>query len=308
LQRGFYWGAKLRIASFTSDKVALVWPITVLAFPVAMYGLSRSYIGDVVLSLARIGVDINKYRPELFRNFDDSIQVAIWILVFINAIFSFIRYQQRKTTTYFSSSPVFHISRLILFDLPLSYAVINTLLNWVDISIAVDGLLLDPSIKYPLIHQDLMYGLRETHDLILGYCFVLVILSLLPLVILYRERHERHGWIYRPLTYTGLLLAVLWGVLLVIHFGVRLEAINMGAIKQLDWNGIGTLTTDNIAPLQAYDVLKGLPRAFQFPIWIGYIFGARGLLIIYELYLLFNTQTEKQTCRSLIVNILERLK
>jgi hypothetical protein len=310
----FIAGGIQRWNEFKADSLSWAWPITILLIPTALYGLTRTGINNVVISLVKVGIPISAYRLPPYYWFGDNIQYIIWVISFVMAMEAFVRYSRYRTKlTWFSKSAVFHFTRVLLFDFVLSYFIINIFMLWLDFSTSFLRLLSDNSISYDIFNPDLMYGLKPAYDIVIGISFALVVISFLPTIMLIREKQEKYSFIYYYSIYTGLAVIFIFTGILIYYFNQRLQIIQAAALKNIV-DGIN-LNIKTVPPgmnlnqislgLQYYDLIKSLPNSFPIPFWFENILGFRVLVLIFEFLFLLSPKGEKRSMSEIIKRIIK---
>lgn len=316
LRKQFSIGSQSRLTEFHKDPLSWSWPAIVLLIPIAIYGISRGAIQESMSSLINASIIVTNYQLPWMISMGSYVQVIVWLLSLIISISSFYRYdQQRSKPTWFSKSKTFHLLRILLFDLILAYAVINTLILWLDYAITLYRILSDTTVSYNILYPDQMYGLEPAYKLILGLGFSLILFSLLPIVMILREKTERYSKIYSLLLYGGLVSAAVLISILVYKFDQRLHFIQQTALTEVVQSGnltiTGILHSSNLLSMLArmnyYSIIRDLPGAFPVPPWFQYLFSARLLLLAYEIYLLLSPQAETRTVKETIRRIIQKI-
>lgn len=294
--RIFKKGSVLRLAEYREDILWWLWPVTTLAFPLAIYGISRNLIENNIKTLRDLGINTEHYFV-----FDQNyVQFLILGIAISIGISTFFRYRHnRSERTWFSKSVFFHLSRIILFDIPLAYAIINTILLWLSFLLPIYKILLNHSFTYSPLQPDLMYGLSSIHSIVVGMGAVLIAFSFLPTVMLIREKNEKYNRMYYILWYGGLLIAtILFGVLMIL-FSNTLTSIQKNALAILsqqigELNQLGNTPENTQKLLSAYlwTNVSSLPTEFTFPTWIKSIFNIRLIVLIYEILKLITPPTK----------------
>lgn len=312
----FIEGGDQRILEFRQDKLSWSWPITVLAIPTIVYGMTRSVVSNTSEKLITLNLFDFNYRIWPFTLFDGWFQYILWLIAFIISMSTFYRYRrQRSTSIWFAKSFIFHLLRTLLFDFMLSYFILNTIVLWLDFSTALYRFLSDDAIIYPILHPDLMYGLKPVYEVVVRVSVILLVSSLLPTLMLIREKKEKYSWMYYPLFVGCLVVVIILGGILIYQFDQRLEANQVNALSEI-YDGINTalyklpVTADThlqlIAEYQHFSLVSMLPNGFNFPTWFAYVFGARILIIFYEAYLIM-VPSDGSKASDLIRRILEKL-
>jgi len=78
-----------------------------------------------------------------------------------------------------------------------------------------------------------MYGLSVTHKTINWISFALIMISLLPIFMMGRERGQKYGHLYKTALCSGLLLIIILNEILIYRFSQRLEDIQRNALISL---------------------------------------------------------------------------
>lgn len=310
----FNLGGQARLQEFKADTLSWLWPITVLAIPTYLYGFSYQIIIKTVEELANGGITLIDYRLTMpLFNWSENIQFIVWFVAIFTSLFTFWQYRNRplEERTWLSKSDIFHGSRIIFFNSVLSYMIITTMLIWSDFMYALYKMLGDDILHYEILHQDLMYGLRPAYEavIVLGLAFLAI--SLLPLIMLIRERSQRFSRGYYLLVYSGVIFVILSGAFVVIQFHIRLGMIQESALYQiistvdLEISEIITHKPEMLEGLWFYDLVSGLPGGFPVPRWLEFLFTARVVLIPYEIYTLFAAGGGKATLSDILRRVIE---
>lgn len=310
--RQFLKGGRNRCYLFIKDPIAKYWPLTVLAIPVLLYGTTHSIIRDTLEKSMQGGIDITKYRLPIFSSCSEDIQFIIWGIAIITNIPTFFRYRlPRSKPTFFSESIIFNSLNLIFFNIPLGYVIISLITMWCDFCASIYRLLLDNNVIYAYLNTDMMYGLRPTYDAVLGLSIGLIILSLLPTILIIRERKEKYSWTYYLGVYGGIFIILTFAIILISQFDTRLGLIKQNALLgalPADFR-IESLTEDKIplaiSNMLYYQILLNLPGNFPFPFWFEYVFGARGLIFIFELFRIISPKALMNPLVSIIKDIIK---
>lgn len=311
----FRMGGDQRRQEFRSDSLSWIWPITVLAIPTALFGVTRTVVKSVVADLIEAGVLIINYRILPFSWLGDRVQYLTWLISLLVAFITLWRYRRRRLTqTWFSRSIVFHVLRIVLFDTPLVYMIMNVALLWFDFAASLYRVLLDHSIAYTILHPDLMYGLQSAHKAVVGISLSLVLVSLLPTIMLLREKQETYSWIYYVVLYSSVLITFVLGGILIYQFDQRLEAIQQATLQVvLERVDLGTDAvtgggnpTQMTAGLQYYMLVSRLPGGFPVPSWFKYVFGVRILVLGYELYVILSSVTEQASLSEAVWRFIQK--
>jgi len=317
--RQYKHGAVARVHEFRSDPLSWSWPITVLALTTVLYGLTRSYIGNVVNDLAINNIYLLDYRPAVMVAANASIQYLMWIMAIGISISSFYRYYKaRSVPTWFSRSNMYSMSRCLIFNTPLTYMTFQVIFLWLAFSVTLYNLLSDDWLVYEPLAPDMLYGLKPAYDAILILSVFIIVFSSFSIVILWRERRQKYSWNYQLILLGGILSVLLITGFLVYHFDQRLGNIKENALstlfKQSPALGISNFVNTNLAResslvrLQAYYIIMQLPGGFPIPSWFSYIFSIRAILLLYEAYALLSVESNKQSFAELAREIIGKLK
>jgi hypothetical protein len=286
----FKSGGLSRWEIFKKDPIAFSWPFTVLAIPTALYGITHSTIINSISELQKSGINLTDFRLMVIQISDSYMQYVIWFFAIVLSVPTLFRYRhKRSVSTFFSDSLLFNSSRIFLFNIPLAYMIFTMIFLWLDYYTAVFRMLSRRIGTINPLNQDLMYGLSSVYDTLIGMSFVLLVLSLLPSVILFRERKEKYSWQYKTGIYSGIVLVMLLIVIIFIQFDNRLEIIKTNALAELLKNFPNTMDMAQVdvsqlnVNLNYYLVLMNLPDNVPIPFWFEYMFGARLFLLLYEL-------------------------
>ena len=287
---------KNRVKEYWSDPIAVIYSFTILLLPTWFYGLSHKIINNKVHELNLAGIYLFKNRAPVFSLNQFRIQyfiLAISIIIVVSTIF---RYQMRSKKTWFSESLGFHIFRSVTFDIFQSYIIINIIVMWFDFFLSFFRVLENENMKYQILFPDQFYGLKPAYDLLILVDVVLVILSLLPIIMLFREKQQKYSWIYYCLIYGGLLSILILNIILVNKFNYRIEMIQYNEYYKINDNI--DLTFENILDSNNYNnvnpvlqyilIINELPDSISFPQWFEYLLSLRLLLFLYELFILIN--------------------
>ena len=304
----FKSGGASQWLEFRKDPISITWPLTILAIPTLLYGLTHTVVDSTVLGTSQAGIDLANYRIPFFTKVDDRIPFILIGIAFLTSVSTFIRYRyQRSQATFFSKSAGFNFSRAMLFDLPLAFMVLSIILVWLDYSTALFWTLSDDQIIYNPLNKDLMYGLEAVYRSVIGLSFALIVLSLLPSVMIIREKEEKYSWMYKAGIYAGIFAVLLLVASLAYRFDQRLGTIKQETLQaelsdiRLDWEGLDAEQLNGLAArLQYVQYLMALPGHFEFPSWLQFIFSARSTLFVFELLLLVSPAVRERPWMKMI--------
>lgn len=307
----FRKGAQKKYKQFLQDPISISWPLTVLFIPTILYGITHQVITHTLSSSFDGGIDIIRYRTLLFSNNSTNLQYYVWGIIIFSTLPTFFRYRYgRNTKVFFSESIFFNFSRLLLFNIPIGYMVSSVVIMWIDFSIAIYKLLLDTKQEYVILHPDSMYGLKPIYDTVILMGFGLIIISLLPSVLLIREKGQNYRWMYYLGMYGGLLTVIVLVGILIYQFDLRLGVIKQSALAQvvpIDYCFDCLKNIDNIntqLKFLYYELILTLPGSFPIPFWFEYVIGARSLFLVYELFI-FTSPKSNRSFRETMVEILK---
>ncbi|HSL44512.1 MAG TPA: hypothetical protein VK897_13835 [Anaerolineales bacterium] len=300
LVKQYNTGANERLQEFRSDRLSWLWPLTVLAIPTALYGLSHLVIEDAILSLSEIGIDIQAYQVVPLSQY---IQLILWPLSLYYGLRTFYRYQyERSTKNWFSKSALHNFLQSIVINTPLAYFILSLVVLWLHFSLSLYFLLSDDSVRYPILHPDLMYGLGKVYHTIIILIISIAVGSFLPTITLLREKGEKYKNNYYAFIYSGLVLLFVAIVSLVFRFDSRIAFIQQGALESVS----GSLNTINLldvgdyaaqatAYIYYFDLIKALPNDFPIPDWVNLIISVRSITLVYEIVKLVSPGTIEQS-------------
>ncbi len=310
-------GANALYSKFRNDPLSWIWPFTVLMIPVALYGITHLYIDEIIVELAKARIVLSDYYPFFLVRWNNIIQHLLWVLAGIISFLTIYRYHtQREGYTWFSTSLIFNSSRAIIFNLPLSYAFLSVIINWVLFSISLFMMLQDDVKKYTILYPDLMYGLKPAYEALLVLSSTILALSFLSVVVLYRERRQKYSKIYYLGLYGGILLVTLIIFSVIYQFDQRLGNIKENALYEIistvDLTLGGAVNEASngqiVNALHFYQIVLQLPGNFPIPPWVTYIFGVRTIVIIFELLVAFSPDVEQKTISKVVKTLLSKLE
>jgi hypothetical protein len=291
---------------FLADKLSWYWPISVLAIPTAIYGISRNLITNGVLSLEKIGVSFQSYI--VFPN-NGFVQFFLWALAIALGMRTFYRYQkERSKTTWFSKIWIFSFSRTLLFNIPLAYMVLNIIYIWIQYSFSLSTFLSSNEIIYPLFHSDLMYGLKTSYNTVVTMGLSLTLLSFLPTIMLVREKEQKYSKMYIILIYCGIFaMFVLLGIL-ISQFNQKLGQIQESALSflqaKINFHSVSNIET--IANLEYYSLISKLPGKFPIPAWFNILLSARTVALFFEVVRITSPAIFEANAIRILQKILEK--
>lgn len=303
----FLSGGIRRVQEFRSDYLSWLWPITVLAIPLGLYGITRYLVEMNIKSLSSIGIEILSYWV-----FPTSIYVQVWIffIITIVSLTTIYRYsRQRSKHTFFSKSTFYSTARVVLFNIPIGYAITNVALIIIGYSISLYRMLGDDLVVYDLFLADQMYGLRGAYDLILSFALISLLTSFLPTIILLREKKEKYSILYRLGIYLGIVVTFILIGILMHQFGRRLGNIQETALQSTDF--LSRLESgDDIQVLTAlsyYNVVANLPNNFPLPVWLSSFISIRTVILGYEILKLLALESKELSVADLLKSVMARL-
>lgn len=276
-------GSHLLLQEFFADKLSWSWPITTLAIPTAIYGISRGLTTSGILSLTKNGINFHDY---IMLPNNNQVQIFFWAFAVILGLRTFYRYQkERSGHTWFSKVWLFSFSRMFLFGFPLSYMILNIIYIWAQYSVSLFQIFSNDHIQYLIFHPDHMYGLGEVYKTVITMSVFLIVLSFLPSLMLIREKEQRYNKMYYFLIYSGIITLFLLLSLLIIKFDQRLGSIQSDALGKIQIQidpslrpNIGTLTN-----LAYFSLISTLPRGFPIPAWVSFLLSVRSLALFFEI-------------------------
>jgi len=281
---------------FLSDKLSWVWPITILAVPTILFGFSIITIESTNTSLRKMTFNSFGYSNLFFQ---ENIQCFLWGIAFFLSAGTFYRYQrQRSKTTWFSKHWVFNLLRTMLFNFPLSYMILTTILVWIEFSLSLHQFLSDNNVYYSFLHPDMLYGLKTVYKTVLSMGGALTALSFLPTIMLIREKQEKYSKMYFFLVYSGIIALFIMFGLLVFRFDQRLGNIKESALNATQKQ----MTTDKadgdfqkvITDLQYYQIASSLPSGFPIPPWANTLLSVRSIVLVFEIIKLSSREFTKE--------------
>ncbi len=306
LRRNYIIGSRKLLKEFYEDKLSWSWPITSLAIPIIIYGISRKLTTGGVLSLTKNGVNVSSY---FFLPNNDLVQFFFWGLALIISLRTFYRYHKERTKpTWFSKVWLFSFSRTLLFNLPLAYMVLNTVYIWLQYSISLFQILSSDQIQYTIFHPDLMYGLGKVYSTVITMGVSLIILSLLPSFMLIREKEQKYNRMYYFLIYGGIITLFLLLSSLVIKFDQRLGNIQESSLNIIQRNlGSGFyFDIETIANLEYFSLISKLPSSFPIPGWFSFLLSARSIALFFEVVRIISPSSSKSNLVKFLEKILEK--
>lgn len=305
-KKNYKLGSQKLLKEFYSDKLSWSWPITSLALPILIYGLSRKIAIDGVLSLAKTGIIFDDYNalPDY-----DWMQFFFWGLSLFLSLRTFYRYQkERSKPTWFSRVWFFSFSRVILFNLPLSYMVLSTIYIWLQYSTSLFLILSSDQIQYTTFYPDLMYGLGKIYDTVITMGVSLITLSLLPALMLIRERGEKYNKMYYFLIYGGVIILFVLLSILVMKFDQRLGFIRESALNNIQ----SKIQTDipseieTISNIGYFSLISTLPGSFPVPSWFSFLLSARSIALFFEILRIISPSASESNLIKLLQKIFEK--
>ena len=277
-----------------SDPLLLIWPIFILAPVTAMF-LYTSQVSFLIIRHVNKNNFVLKGRIQFAVIF-----IAIFISV-TNAAISYFRYMkldQGKSDLdrrFFTRSQHFYMLRILLFDFPLAFMTILTIIRILEQSIVIHRFLnnIIPTSNF-MFPPDGMYGYRWIYEIILNYFILGVLLSFLPAIMLVREKNTVYSRVYK----TGVIileLAIIFiSSLLAFDFHIAIQTIHSHSLYQISafiTSDVNVLQNDSSAELlrqivylNLYDKISQLPNGFPIPRWLQSILGLRIVTYFIEIY------------------------
>jgi len=311
-QKNFVLGGREWIKEFQSDSLSWFWPLTILGLPIALYGITRIVVSEALTSLSEISTTVTHYY--VFPSVE-YIQFFPWLISILVSLTTIYRYRkQRSKPTFFSKSQFFTVIRVILFNIPIGFAIVSVILFLISFSTSLYGFLLDPGITYNTFNPDQLYGLKKAYDTVVFMGVILIIISFLPTVMLIRESKEKYNSLYKLGTYVGILSSFIIFSILIFQFNFRIGEIKDAAYHvsllssinsySLNQNGNGNLLT----ALLYFNTLKDLPGSFPVPLWLGSIVSIRTIILGYELSIIVTSKDENKPISEKVKTIIAKLK
>lgn len=281
-------GAKQRLKEFQSDRLSWLWPATILAIPVGLYGYSHIVIEDAILSLNQIDIKFSSYQILPIKN---NLQFFLWGIAFIVGSSSFFRYQfQSSKKNWFSKSITHNFIQTLLINIPLTFIVVSLLFIWINFSLNLGQILIDNSLTYPVFHPDLIYGLDTIYKTIFSLLIIIIIGSFLPTIMIIREKNEKYSKIYYAFIYSGIILLFVSIGSLIYLFHMRVGAINQQKLMEIylaleKTDILNQVVDTNVAIMNLYyfSLVSNLPNKFPIPEWVKLLMSIRTVALIYEL-------------------------
>ena len=311
-QKTFVLGGREWIKEFRSDSLSWFWPLTILGMPIALYGITRIVVGEALTSLSDISTTVTHYY--LFSS-AEYFQFLPWLISVLVSLTTIYRYRkQRSKPTFFSKSQFFTVIRVILFNIPIGFAVISIILFLISFSISLYRFLLDPEIIYNTFNPDQLYGLKKAYDTAVFMGVILIIISFLPTVMLIRESKEKYNSLYKLGTYIGILSSFIIFSILIFQFNFRIGEIKdaayhvslLSSINSYSLNQNGRV--DLFAALLYFNTVKDLPGSFPVPLWLGSIASIRTIILGYELSIIITSKDENKSVSDKVKAIIAKLK
>jgi hypothetical protein len=305
IKRNYKIGSRKLLKEFYKDKLSWSWPLTSLALPTLLYGLTRKLAVDGVLSLTTNGINVDNFNL-LPSNI--WVQFFLWGFALILSLRTFYRYhKERSKPTWFSRIWFFSFSRVLLFNFPLSYMVLSIIYIWAQYSTSLFLILSSNQIQYTIFHPDLMYGLGKVYNSVVTMGVFLIILSLLPALMLIREKREKYNKMYYILIYGGIITLFFLLSSLIIKFDQRL-----GNIREFALNSIQTkiqigipASIETISNLEYFSLISNLPGRFPMPALLSFLLSARSIALFFEIMKIISHSTSNSNLFKLLQKILE---
>jgi len=308
------FGGRARLRQYVSDPIGILWSLF-LPGPIALiYVANWTATVAATTALADSGIDLLMYRHDVLRYADNWLQWLALALALASAAISFWRYHfQRTAKLWFTTPWIFHVIRVSLFDLPLGYMGIMTLVNFVDSTIAFNRAFLQLPRTLDVWHPDRFYGLDPAYELLLGQFTVALAISFLPLVMLFREADQPYAWTYKTLILSGVVATIVLGGITLLNFNHALERVRLAAITSVV-NELHSLPPQpvtlfdaarQIGTLLKYENIVDLPKSVPIPGWLTFLGTSRTLLIAVELYSLLQPVLKTPSVPTLVRKWLE---
>jgi hypothetical protein len=304
IRKNYKIGSQKLLKEFYKDTLSWSWPITTLAIPTLIYGISRKLTTDGLLSLTKNNINVNAFF--LLPN-NEQVQFFFWGTALIISLRTFYRYQkERSKPTWFSKIWLFGFSRVLLFDFPLAYMVLSTIYVWLQYSTSIFQILSSDQLQYTIFHPDLMYGLGKIYSTVITMGVSLIILSLLPSLMLIREKGQKYNKMYYFLVYSGIIALFLLLSFLVIKFDQRIETIQEVALTAIQKNMQNNFYFDikTVANLEYFSLISKLPRGFPVPAWVSFLLSARSIALFFEVLRIISPKASKSNLIKLLQKIL----
>lgn len=343
----FVRGGKKGWKKYTTDPTALIWPFTILAIPIALFGIVHFEITDSVNILHNNQLPIMSYRHPKLISWNNNLIYFIIVLGIVFSLWNFLRHEKilpmmekRRTKkevnvqepgyffppkdieaseekyNWLGLSTPHHFVHILLFNLPVNFAIVSIALIWLDYSSALSRLLNDDQIVYELLNPDMMYGLKTAYDNVVFVSAMLIILSFLPTVLLLKEKPS----IFRTLMWLLIVLCVLISLViagfLILDFNNRLKTIHSSAMEeamnyvQLNLSMPRRIpdTQTLIEIMQYFLLMENLPSKFEIPAILSFSLIISILLKIFELVFIVSPETKKSELSEYLVKTLKFIK
>ena len=309
------FGGRARLRQYASDPIGILWSFLVPGPIALIYVANWTALAAAITVLADNGIDMLMYRLPVLRYTGNWVQWLALALAVANATISFRRYRfQRTDRTWFTSPWIFHVVRTCLFDIPLGYMMIMTLITFIDSTVAFNSAFLQHSQTLDIWHPDGLYGLDPAHKLLLGQFTVVLAISFLPLVILSREADQQYARMYKALVLAGVLATIVLGGVTLWSFNHAVKQARLAAITSVV-DELHNLPTQpgtvfeaqcQIGTLLKYQNTVDLLESVPIPGWLALLGTSRMLLIAVELYSLLQPVLKMPSVPTFVRKLLKR--
>lgn len=271
---------------------AFVWPFFVLAPIVVFYLISGDLSTEINKRFAVLGLNYRDYSLKL-----DQSKLLFGIIVLLacgEGIANVFRYHKNRPALWLSKPKFLQPISTVLFNIPLGVMALAMFFRVLDQWITFHRFMNSGWRPLSVYNADEMYGLRWLYDIFIKQMTIAVLASFSSLLILIREGHQKHSWIYKvifllSILSTGIALYILsvdmnslFKNIYTYFLDIRVSKLNQ--FTQLIINIPLDATLQKLTLLQEISVVKELPRSMPIPAWLNGIIGLRLIIFIPEIY------------------------
>jgi hypothetical protein len=289
----YAFGKKQRVREFFKDPLSILWPFLVLG-PIAGGYLSVNQTNNnIQINLNKLGLNYESYSIG-FQNEQNIFWVTI-VIALIIAISTRVRYEKFKPNIWFSKPKFFGRFRTILFDLPMAYMAIMTLIMLIDQWAVIYNFLSSTWLPGSPFHIDGLYGINWVYKRVMGQIIIALLISLGPLIMMTREGKQKYSWLYKILFIVGVIIIAIATFILANKLNEKINFIFLHFFSiyidstpifpsPYQNQDIGYLLQQIILGAQI-DRLLTLPKKLVIPPWIESLLGIRILVFFFlEIY------------------------
>jgi hypothetical protein len=288
------FGKTQRVREFFKDPLSILWPFFVLGPIAGGYIFIHKINGDIQIDLQKIGLHYNNYSLGLQNR--QAIFLVVALISLALAISTRIRYERYRTNIWFNKPKIFGRVRTILFDYPMSYMALMTIIKLIDQWIVINNFLASEWLPSVPFHADGLYGIFWVYERVTTQIIISLVISIGPLIMIVREGQQKYSWIYKLLFSTGAISILIATLFLANRLSYKINEIYSYYITMyLDSlqifhdfaqiQDIGFLLHQLLLETQV-DRLMKLPNKLIIPQWLEGLIGIRLIFFVFfEIYL-----------------------